>query len=94
MAQANPAQAVANIYRTPELWEKIVFTFLCLVVYRLGSYIAVPGVNAVVAPEPDTTATAGALLTHDVDGVVVQFCVVGTDCSVAWSPTSSVVVPG
>ncbi|MDQ8166050.1 MAG: preprotein translocase subunit SecY, partial [Gemmatimonadota bacterium] len=45
MAQANPAQAVANIYRTPELWEKIVFTFLCLVVYRVGSYIAVPGVN-------------------------------------------------
>ncbi len=45
MAQANPTQAIANIYRTPELWEKIVFTFLCLVVYRVGSYIAVPGVN-------------------------------------------------
>ncbi len=45
MAQANPAQAIANIYRTPELWEKIVFTFLCLAVYRLGSFVAVPGVN-------------------------------------------------
>ena len=45
MAQANPTQAIANIYRTPELWEKIVFTFLCLVVYRIGSYVAVPGVN-------------------------------------------------
>lgn len=45
MAQANPTQAIANIYRTPELWEKIVFTFLCLLVYRVGSFIAVPGVN-------------------------------------------------
>ncbi|MBM4194537.1 MAG: preprotein translocase subunit SecY [Gemmatimonadetes bacterium] len=45
MAQANPTQALANIYRTPELWEKIVFTFICLVVYRVGSYVAVPGVN-------------------------------------------------
>ncbi|HVZ47367.1 MAG TPA: preprotein translocase subunit SecY [Gemmatimonadaceae bacterium] len=45
MAQANPTQAIANIYRTPELWDKIVFTFICLVVYRVGSFIAVPGVN-------------------------------------------------
>jgi len=45
MAQANPAAAVANIYRTPELWEKIVFTFICLVVYRVGSHVAAPGVD-------------------------------------------------
>jgi hypothetical protein len=30
MAQPNPAQALANIRNTPELWEKIVFTFICL----------------------------------------------------------------
>ena len=36
MAQANPAAALANIYKTPELWEKIKFTFLCLAIYRLG----------------------------------------------------------
>src|SRR5207302_4000751 len=29
----------------PELWEKIVFTFVCLAIYRFGSYVAVPGVN-------------------------------------------------
>ncbi|MCC7195275.1 MAG: preprotein translocase subunit SecY [Gemmatimonadaceae bacterium] len=45
MAQANPTQALANIYRTPELWEKIVFTALCLLIYRVGSFVAVPGVN-------------------------------------------------
>ncbi len=45
MAQANPAAAVANIYRTPELWQKITFTFLCLVIYRVGSHVAAPGVD-------------------------------------------------
>ena len=45
MAQANPAAALQNIYRTPELWQKISFTFLCLLVYRIGSHVAAPGVD-------------------------------------------------
>jgi len=47
MAQNSTAQALAGIYKTPELWEKIVFTFLCLVVYRLGSHVTVPGVDVI-----------------------------------------------
>ena len=47
MAQANAAAAVANIYKTPELWDKIKFTFLCLVIYRIGSHVTVPGVDVV-----------------------------------------------
>ena len=45
MAQANPAAALANIYRTPELWQKITFTFMCLAIYRVGSHVAAPGVD-------------------------------------------------
>ena len=45
MAQANPAAAIQNIYRTPELWQKIVFTFVCLVIYRAGAHVTVPGVD-------------------------------------------------
>ncbi|HLA90114.1 MAG TPA: preprotein translocase subunit SecY [Gemmatimonadaceae bacterium] len=45
MAQANPAQALANIYRTPELWQKITFTAVCLLIYRVGSHVAAPGVD-------------------------------------------------
>ncbi|HXD23790.1 MAG TPA: preprotein translocase subunit SecY [Gemmatimonadaceae bacterium] len=45
MAQANATQAIANIYKTPELWKKITFTFICLVIYRLGSHVAAPGVD-------------------------------------------------
>jgi preprotein translocase subunit SecY len=62
MAQANPTQAIANIYRTPELWEKIVFTFLCLVVYRVGSYIAVPGVNVSAMVDFFQSQQGGGLL--------------------------------
>ena len=47
MAQANPAATLANIYRTPELWEKIIFTFICLVIYRVGSHVTAPGVDVV-----------------------------------------------
>lgn len=45
MAQSNAAQAVANIFRTPELKEKILFTLLCLFVYRIGAQITAPGVD-------------------------------------------------
>jgi preprotein translocase subunit SecY len=47
MAQPNPAAALANIYKTPELWDKIKFTFLCLLIYRIGSHITAPGVDVV-----------------------------------------------
>jgi len=45
MAQANTTQALQNIYKTPELWQKITFTFICLVIYRVGSHVAAPGVD-------------------------------------------------
>ena len=45
MAQASATDTVANIYRTPELWQKITFTFVCLVLYRIGSHITAPGVD-------------------------------------------------
>ncbi len=47
MAQPNAAAAVANIYRTPELWQKISFTFLCLLLYRTGAHITAPGVDVI-----------------------------------------------
>src|SRR5919112_746862 len=47
MAQANAAAAVANIYKTPELWDKIKFTFLCLLIYRIGAHITTPGGDVV-----------------------------------------------
>src|SRR5919201_522556 len=45
MAQSNPAAAVRNIWNTVELKEKILFTLLCLLIYRIGAHVTAPGVN-------------------------------------------------
>jgi preprotein translocase subunit SecY len=47
MAQSNAATAVTNMFRTPELKEKILFTLLCLLVYRVGAHVTAPGVDVV-----------------------------------------------
>ncbi|CAA9322789.1 MAG: Protein translocase subunit SecY [uncultured Gemmatimonadaceae bacterium] len=48
MAQNNAAaQAVSSVFRTPELKDKILFTLLCLLVYRIGRHITAPGVDVV-----------------------------------------------
>ncbi|MEO5510462.1 MAG: preprotein translocase subunit SecY, partial [Longimicrobiales bacterium] len=41
---ANP---IPNLFKIPELKEKILFTLLCLLIYRFGAHITVPGVNMV-----------------------------------------------
>src|SRR5262249_62095318 len=45
MAQSNAATAVQNLFKTPELKEKILFTLLCLLVYRIGAAVTAPGIN-------------------------------------------------
>lgn len=39
---ANP---VTNLFRIPELREKIFFTLLCLLVYRIGAHVTAPGID-------------------------------------------------
>ena len=62
MAQTNPAAAVANITGNTELWDKIKFTFLCLVIYRLGAHITAPGIDVVALTDFFATRGKGGLL--------------------------------
>jgi preprotein translocase subunit SecY len=62
MAQNNPAAAVQNIYKTPELWQKITFTFICLVLYRTGAHITVPGVDVVALTDFFKNQGSGGIL--------------------------------
>ncbi len=62
MAQSNPASTLANIYQTPELWEKIIFTFICLVIYRVGSHVTAPGVDVVAMMDFFQNQQGGGLL--------------------------------
>ncbi len=64
MAQEKNAasQAVANIYRTPELWSRISFTFLCLVIYRTGAHITAPGIDVQALSDYFAQQAGGGLL--------------------------------
>ncbi|MGH7752257.1 MAG: preprotein translocase subunit SecY [Gemmatimonadales bacterium] len=42
------APRIPNLFAVPELKEKILFTLMCLAVYRAGAHIATPGVNVQV----------------------------------------------
>jgi preprotein translocase subunit SecY len=42
---SSAARAIPRLFQVPELKEKILFTLLCLAIYRLGSHITTPGVD-------------------------------------------------
>lgn len=50
---------LTRIFQVPELQKKIVFTLLLLVVYRIGGFIPVPGINGEVALAYFREATGG-----------------------------------
>jgi preprotein translocase subunit SecY len=64
MAQNNAAAAVGNIFKTPELKEKILFTLLCLLVYRIGAHVTAPGVDVIALQDffRNSGQTGGGLL--------------------------------
>ena len=39
-------QTIANIFKIEDLRKRLIYTFLLIVVYRLGSYIVIPGIDA------------------------------------------------
>ena len=39
-------EALANIFRIPDLRKRVLFTLAMLAVYRLGGHLPIPGVDA------------------------------------------------
>ena len=52
---------IPNLFKVPELKEKLLFTFLCLVIYRIGAHIATPGVNVDALADFMNTRGTGTL---------------------------------
>jgi len=46
-SQLKAAQAIPNLFKVPELKDQILFTLLCLAIYRLGAHITAPGVDVI-----------------------------------------------
>jgi len=45
--RSNAAFAAANLFKIPELKEKILFTLMCLAIYRLGAHIPTAMVDVI-----------------------------------------------
>lgn len=56
-------QTISNFMRVGDIRKKIIFTLLMLVVYRLGTFIPVPNVNAEVLNSQDKLSVFGILNT-------------------------------
>ena len=59
---ANP---IPNLFRVPELKEKIFFTLLVLLIYRFGAHITVPGVDVVILKQQFGLLQGGILGIYD-----------------------------
>lgn len=53
-------QAISRIFLIPELRAKILFTLMILVVFRIGGFIPVPGINGEIAVSYFRNATGGS----------------------------------
>ncbi|MEM1269043.1 MAG: preprotein translocase subunit SecY [Bacteroidota bacterium] len=53
------AESVRNIFKIEELRRRIIYTFLILVVYRLGSYVTLPGIDAATLAEVNAANPTG-----------------------------------
>jgi preprotein translocase subunit SecY len=53
-----------NIFRIPDLRKKVLITFFILFIYRLGSYIPVPGIDINVLKTTFATAAGSGLLDY------------------------------
>ncbi len=59
---ASVADSIRNIWKIHELRQRILFTLGVLVVYRLGSYVTLPGIDAIALQSwPTATRNQGGL---------------------------------
>jgi preprotein translocase subunit SecY len=54
---------ITNIFRVPDIRRKVIYTLLALIVFRIGSFIPVPGVNTDVLKFQDQASVFGIINT-------------------------------
>ncbi len=67
--------ALANIFRITELRQKVIFTLAMFIVFRAGTHIPVPGVNAAVIEQLFRTGNLFGLLDMFSGGALSKFSV-------------------
>ena len=56
-------KTIKNAFKTPDVRKRILYTLLLIVIFRLGCYITVPGVNSIALNEAmgSTNGVAGLI---------------------------------
>ena len=56
-------KTIKNAFKTPDVRKRILYTLLLIVIFRLGCYITVPGVNSIALNEAmgNTNGIAGLI---------------------------------
>ena len=67
--------ALANIYRIPELRQKIIFTLIMFAIFRMGTHIPVPGVNPAVIEQLFQSGNLFGLLDLFSGGALSKFSI-------------------
>jgi preprotein translocase subunit SecY len=67
--------ALANIFKIPELRQKIVFTLIMFAVFRMGTHIPVPGVNPAVIEQLFNNGNLFGLLDLFSGGALSKFSI-------------------
>ena len=67
--------ALSNVFQIPELRQKIVFTLIMFLVFRAGTHIPVPGVDAAVIEELFTSGNLFGLLDLFAGGALSKFSI-------------------
>ncbi|HEX7063620.1 MAG TPA: preprotein translocase subunit SecY [Bacillales bacterium] len=67
-------RTISNIFRVADLRRKVIYTLLALVVFRIGSFIPVPGVNSEVLKFQDKLSVFGILNTFG-GGALANFSI-------------------
>ena len=67
--------ALSNIYRIPELRQKITFTLIMVAIFRMGTHIPVPGVNPAVIEQLFSSGNLFGLLDLFSGGALSKFSI-------------------
>ncbi len=54
-------QTIVNMFKIEDLRKRLIYTFLLIVVYRLGSYVVIPGIDATQIAELQAKSTEGLI---------------------------------
>ena len=55
---------IKNIYHIEELRNRILYTLGIILIYRVGSYIALPGVDVQALSQTSFTSSSGAVISN------------------------------